>query len=432
MRILIRTLFRCYYQQFVHSLLLLICFASSSAALPDSTENDSKIQPYVSNVFFETDLRQALKDLADEAGIPIIPDKTVQGLITLEFNNEPLENVLNKILSSGGYTFKKYDGYYLVGSPLPENSSFPFLTQTEHYIPGHILAEQIPGLLSDYYHPFVRVNNKTNSVAITASPELISIIKTSIARIDVPPRQISIEAVVTELSDEAKNALGMDWNWLGNAGNEQLGLRTNYNSISNDSSFITRLIRTGVNYKRFNYNVILQLKALATDGKAKIKANPKISTINGKEATIFIGRERYFSIVTGPVNYPYTRLEKIPAGITLKIIPRASCDDEITATIECEVSEVNEIGTSGLPLVTKRNAQTTIRVKSGEIIAIGGLNQEYELRTQKKIPLLGSIPLLGYVFSHTIKEQVSKEIAIFISAHLISESQQKAMESTKN
>jgi len=416
---------------FVYSIFILLPQAILAQSGNQQHPGADQIGPLVSNVFFETDLRQALRDLSNETGVAIIADNTVQGLVTLEFDNAPLEDVLKKMLKSGGYAFRKIEDYYLIGAATPDNPSFPFLTDTEFYSPNYLRADNLYSLLSIYYQPYVKFNDKTNSMAIIAAPEIIEKIKSNLRTLDVPPRQIAIEAIVTELSKEAKTSLGLDWNWLGDSKQKTLGLNTNYNSVLNDSSFIGTLIRTGVNYKTFNYNVILSLKALATQGKAKIKANPKVTTIDFQEATIFIGSERYFSIVTGPVNYPYTRLEKIPVGITLKILPRVSSNDEITTTIECEVSEVTEIGISGLPLVTKRNAKTSIRVKSGEIIAIGGLTQEQDLKTQKKIPLLGSIPIVGYLFSHTIIENVEKEIAIFIAPHLISESDSTAVGHSK-
>jgi len=409
----------------LHSLVVGITIACSitlTQTFAQTASDTTDAGPLVSNVFFETDLRQALKDLSNETGIAIIPDNTVQGLVTLEFENALLEDVLEKILKSGGFAFRKINDYYLIGAPTPDNPTFPFLTETEFYNPNYLQADHLFSLLSTCYHPFIRINDKTNAIAITASPEILDKIKKSISMLDVPPRQISIEAIVTELSKEAKTSLGLDWSWLGESNNKNLGLATNLNSIVNDSSFVGTLIKTGINYKSFNYDLILSLKALADQGKAKIKANPKVTTISSQEATIFIGSERYFSIVTGPVNYPYTRLEQIPVGITLKILPRVSSNNEITAMIECEVSEVSEIGISGLPLVTKRNAKTNIRVKSDEIVAIGGLIQEHDLKTQKKIPLLGHLPLLGYLFSHTRTEKVEKEIAIFIAPHLVTES----------
>ena len=383
------------------------------------TSADEQESVLVSNVFYETDLRQALRDLSEEAGIPILADNSVQGIISLSFDQAPLEEVLNKILSVGGFTFRKIDDYYLVGAPLPENPSFPLLTETEYLYPCYIDVDQIPTLLSSYYQTFVRVYPKNNTVSITAPPQLLAEIKKKIVQMDTAPAQISIEAIVTELSNEAQKSLGLDWGWSGEKNGQRISAATDMNAMINDSSLAGSIIRTGVRFQNYKYDMIYRIKALATEGKATIKANPKVTTINGQEANIFIGNERYFSIVTGPVNYPYTRLEKIPAGITLKINPRISAAGEITAQVECEVSEVSEVGISGLPLVTKRNAKTSIRVKDGELIAIGGLTQEGRMVSQKKIPLLGSIPILGYLFSHTRTERIVRELNIFISPHIL-------------
>ncbi|MBN1466946.1 type II secretion system protein GspD [candidate division KSB1 bacterium] len=375
----------------------------------------------VSNVFFETDLRQALRDISEEAGVAILPDNTVQGIVTLTFDSAPLESVLEKILSVGGYTFRKIDDYYVVGAPIPENPSFHLLTETEYYYPNYIEVDQVPALLSNYFQPFIKIHPKMNVVCITAPTDLLNDIKAQIIEMDKPPQQILIEAIVTELSNEAKRSLGLDWSWLGADPNTQITASSNMNSMINDSSLIGTFIRRGVNFQSYKYDIIYRIKALATEGKADIKANPKVTTMTGQEASIFIGNERYFSIVTGPVNYPYTRLEKIPAGITLKILPKVSSEGEITVLVECEVSEVSEIGVSGLPLVNRRNAKTSIRVKNGEIIAIGGLTMEGTTKNQKKIPFLGSIPVLGYLFSHTKNERIEKELNIFISPHLLTD-----------
>ena len=386
----------------------------------------------VSNVFFESDLRQALKDLSEEAGVPIIPDNTVQGFVTLEFEDAPLEQVLTKMLSGGGFVYKKIDDYYLIGAPVPENPSFPLLTESVFYKPNYLHAEQIVMLLSEYEKRFVRSEMKSNIISITAPLAMISKIRENIENVDIPPKQISIEAIVTELSNDAIKSLGLDWDWFGESGGKTVNVRSNMGSMINDTSVVARIMRNAVSYKSFTYDLILDIKALATSGKARIRANPKITAINGNEATIFIGSERYFSIVTGPVNYPYTRLEQIPAGITLKILPRVSSSNEITAHVDCEVSEVTEIGISGLPLVTKRTASTDIRVKDGEIIAIGGLVQERDVTMQKKVPFLGDIPLLGYAFSHTKHEKVETEIAIFIAPHILLDGENVNREDTQS
>jgi len=99
----------------------------------------------ISNVFYETDLRQAIQDIAAQAEVNIMADNTVQGFVTMEIVDLPLEQALKRILSVGGYTFKKLDGYYLVGAAEPSNPSFSLLSVTESipisYIPAKTAAE---------------------------------------------------------------------------------------------------------------------------------------------------------------------------------------------------------------------------------------------------------------------------------------------------
>jgi type II secretory pathway component GspD/PulD (secretin) len=172
-------------------------------------------------------------------------------------------------------------------------------------------------------------------------------------------------------------------------------------------------------------DLVSLLRALVQDDKATVKANPKVTTTNAQPATIYIAKEQYFSVVTGPVNYPYTRLEKVSVGIKLEITPFISQDDEITVKITPEVSDAVGYGREGLPVVDTRMVSTTVRVKDGQTITIGGLTQENTRMTQNKIPILGHIPILGYLFSHTSYEKVTSDIIIFITPNIEHEPNQK-------
>ncbi|NIM07196.1 MAG: secretin, partial [Armatimonadetes bacterium] len=99
---------------------------------------------------------------------------------------------------------------YLVGAAYPDNPSFPLLSVTERIVPNYVRADRVPVLLSQFYEPFIRVDGNTNVLTVTASPEIIQRIKQDLAKIDVPPRQVMVEAVVTEFSKEARKSLGID------------------------------------------------------------------------------------------------------------------------------------------------------------------------------------------------------------------------------
>ena len=127
-----------------------------------------------------------------------------------------------------------------------------------------------------------------------------------------------------------------------------------------------------------------------------IRANPRIVAQEGQEAKVRVATEQYYQILTGRVGWEYVRLEKIEAPISLTITPRVVVGDgKVTCTIMSEVGDVPGLGPNNLPIITKRTAESTVRIGDGQVIAIGGLLQEIKREIQRKIPLLGDLPLGG-------------------------------------
>ncbi len=387
-------------------------------SLEETTQNE--YQPLISNVFYETDLRQAVADVAAQAGVSIIVDESVQGMITLEVTDLPLEECLRRILSPFGFTFKKLKGYYLVGSAYPDSPSFSLLSVTELIPLNNLRAKDVPGLLSKFYEPFIRVSEEMDVLAVTASPEIIERLKRDLSQIDVPLRQVMIEALVTELSKDARKSLGIDASWLAGKAGKSLSVILPIGDLI-DSSFGIRYTRQNAEAEGWVGEFKGTLKALIQDGKVNIRANPRVATLEGHKATILIAKEQYYVIVTGGAPYYYGQLERIPVGITLQVVPYIAENGEITVDIQPEVSDVVGTGATGLPVVNKRAASTKVRVKDGETIVIGGLIQKNESNVKKKIPLLGDIPILGLLFSRTDKRVDEIETVIFITPHILSE-----------
>jgi type II secretory pathway component GspD/PulD (secretin) len=377
--------------------------------------------PLVTNYFYDTDLREALRDISAQTGINIIPDDTVQGIVTLEVYDMPLEECLSRMLSPLGYTFRRKNGYYIVGAPHPQNPSFPLLTETTLYSPNYVAAEDIARLLSDYYAPYVKINSSTNTVAITASPEMTESVLEDLAMIDVAPRQVMIEAIVTEMTETAARTLGLDWSLGGNDGSSSTFSLRNFPPSQTDTSLFFTFTELNRTMGEFSVTFETALRALEDDGEIDIRANPRLATLNGRPASIFIGREEYYSIVTGPLSYPYTKLELIQVGITLEVTPYVSEDDEITVAIKPEVSDVSGQGASNLPVVSKRSVDTKLRVKNGETITVGGLTLRMENVRFTGVPFLSRIPILGYLFKQETVSVEEREIVVFITPRIMTD-----------
>ena len=395
----------------------------SESALQQTTSQQS---PLISNVFYETDLRQAIQDIAVQGEVTIIADNTVQGFVTMEITDLPLELALKRILSVGGFTFKKHDDYYLVGAADPSNPSFNLLSVTESLPINYLTVDMASSLLSEFYQPFIKPNPEINALVVTGSPEIIESIRNDLMNIDLPARQVMIEASVLEIKESALKSIGIDWSIIGLGGDKSFQGDINLSvGLIDTLSALVSFLRTeqGVITDGTPIDIITKIQALVTDGNAEVRANPRIVTSNAQPATIYIAKEQYFSVVTGPVNYPYTRLEQVSVGIKLDITPYISEKDEITVKIAPEVSDAVGYGREGLPLVDRRMVNTRVRVKDGQTIVIGGLTQENVRQVQNKIPLLGSIPILGYLFSHTKYEKDKTEIMVFVTPQIMQSDQ---------
>lgn len=381
-----------------------------------ATEPPGRQGPLVSNVFLETNVRQALSDVSAQTGVRIVPDPLVQGLVTAEFVDTPLDDALEQILAPLGFVLRKYPDYYLVGAPKEESPAFMRLTETRRYRPENIDAGDVLELLPRFLSSSLKVDQATNVITLTAAPDLLERFEADLALIDQPIPQILIEARVVEMDQEVRRALGIEW------------------SVSDQHGF-TSLTATRVpplarfdpalqlDYLRVtgSSDIRATLRALDSKGVVHVRANPRVATLSGQEATIRIGREAFFSLLQGSAAFPFITLEKIQTGITLRITPLVGASHHITTLLHTEVSDVTGTGVDDLPVISVRTVDTRIRVASGETIAVGGLVLESTTNERQGIPGLGRLPFLGALFSDEARKKEDVEVVVFVTPYVLFE-----------
>lgn len=377
--------------------------------------NDADLS--VTNSFFETDILEVLRDISAQTGVKIVADETVQGSISIELKEAPLEEALRIILSIGNYTFREMpEGYYLVGLCTPDSPSFSRLSVTEYFHPNYLKVKELQSLISEFYQPYLKINEEINTLTITGSPEIVKRLKEDLIKFDQPQCQVMIEALVIELSEEGKKSLGVTWGSMLEGGFSVYPPSTfDYKrSIAGKGSWdLSGTLST---------DLMVRINTLISEGKAKVRANPRVATLEGKQAEIFVGREEYFLINVGGTAQAYYTLQSIATGVVLKITPYVDkTNRQIAVTIAPQVSEVIGKGATNLPVVTRRTASTSLRVNDGQTIAIGGLVQEQSSETISRVPFLGSLPLAGLLFRHKNITTTNKEVVIFITPRLLDE-----------
>ena len=119
------------------------------------------------------------------------------------------------------------------------------------------------------------------------------------------------------------------------------------------------------------------------------------------------------------LGFAYSQLQQIKTGITLKVTPYMSDDGQITMVLNPSVSNVSGMTSAGLPIDIIRDASTTVRVKDGETIAIGGMTYTNEIHTRAKVPILGDLPVLGQLFRYYDESKTKTDVIIMITPHVV-------------
>jgi type II secretory pathway component GspD/PulD (secretin) len=378
--------------------------------------------PIIANIWFEMDLRQVLMDLSQETSIPIVWDSYVEGLVTYEAMDVPLTKVLEDILFTNGYVYLFRDGTYYVGSASVDNPSFHALSETRTIQLANILARDAVQLLPEPFKAYAQASSDLNMVSITAPPVIVGRIIRDLKIIDEPVEQIEIEVLVVEVSTSKMRKLGIDWDF---SSVDWKNIEAS-GSISSpeiaDAVLALDYFRSAMKVGGKVVDLTTSLKALTDAGIAKIRATPRLRTLSGRTAVLETLEEQYFFITQGDQDEywgVYNKLETIQSGIRLEITPYADSMGHITVNVKPQVDDVVGEGAGGLPEISRRKADTTVRVKEGETITIGGLRLQNEKTVQKRVPILGEIPILGAIFGSTQKEVVESELVIFITPHVL-------------
>ena len=187
------------------------------------------------------------------------------------------------------------EGYYLVGAADVNSPTFAILSETAVVKTKYLTAATVSKLLSDFYKPFIKVDETLNTLVVTGSPELIKRIEADIAKIDIPIRQVLLEVLVVELQRMPAGPLGTEWQWEVEkpSGKESSGTLT-FTAASLGSLFaeVSHTHPAGLT------SFLLSLKLIVEQGGAKIHANPRIVTMDGHQADIFLGQEQSYLVLT--------------------------------------------------------------------------------------------------------------------------------------
>lgn len=254
----------------------------------------------------------------------------------------------------------------------------------------------------------VVADDVSNSLLVTATPQVLDEVKTLIAQLDVMPPQVLIEAVVMEVTLDESTDLGLELSFNLPGGQGKIGWGTNTGS--------------GLRYSTLNGDVSAAIQALSQSSQVDILATPKIATANNKQASINIGHQ--FPYLTsskkdenGQTQNFYTYKD---VGIKLEVTPRICESGQIALDVfQTSNSFANDINVEGGKVIAQREAKTSVIVRDGETMVIGGMIKDDITQFTRKVPFLGEIPILGFLFRRQETVKRKTELVVFITPHIV-------------
>jgi general secretion pathway protein D len=292
-------------------------------------------------------------------------------------------------------------------------------------------------------------HEKTNSLIISSAEENLNSIKNIIAKLDIRRAQVLVEAIVVDLSEKAAKSLGVDTIYTGGdddsipigvtrfsgTGPDLLsiaGASDDDTNVTLTTTAISSLLNTQGLVAGFGdmtageNNFVGIINAIASDTDSNILSTPSILAMDNEPARLFIGQE--IPITTGESlgtnnSNPFRTTSRQEVGIELEITPQIDEGTSVILNIKQGVSGIAGVAQSGTDLITnKREIETTVLVDNNQIIVLGGLIDEDVQEVVSKVPILGSIPLLGKLFQSSSKTTSKKNLMVFLKPTILIDS----------
>ena len=324
-------------------------------------------------------------------------------------------------------------------------------------------ASDISSILSSISSSFITDNDgkktvisyheQTNSLIVSSAEANLATIKNIVSKLDIRRAQVLVEAIIVELSETAAKSLGVETLYngsdkdsvpigvtrFGGAGPDLLsivGAASNDQDVNLNNTAISSLLNTQGLVTGFGDlsdggdKFIGIINAISQDSNSNILSTPSILAMDNETANLVIGQEIPIttgeSLGTSNAN-PFRTTSRQEVGIKLEVTPQINEGSSVILNIKQEVSGVAGVITSGIDLITnKRVIETTVLVDNGQIIVLGGLIDEDTQESISKVPLLGSIPLIGKLFQSSSSTVVQKNLMVFLRPSIILDSDESS------
>ncbi|MFK0313128.1 type IV pilus secretin PilQ [Pseudomonas sp. NPDC090233] len=384
--------------------------------------------------FQDVEVRSVLQVLADYAGINLVASDTVQGNVTLRLQDVPWDQALELVLRSKGLA-RREEGNVLLVAPaaeLAEQSLGAWLGQELdaqaqplrrellpiHHAEASELAELLLATLADdgilTGRGSLSVDTRTNTLVAHQPEDRLVALRQLVAQLDVPVRQVAIEARIVEANVDYEKSLGVRWGrgLYGEA--PQLG-----KDVFIDLGVERAGSSIGLGVLRGGVLLDLELSAMEKTGNGEIISQPKVVTADKETARILKGTEVPYQETTrsGATSVAFRE-----ASLSLEVTPQITPDGKVIMTVKVTKDEPDFVNAlNDVPPIRKNEVNAKVRVADGETIVIGGVYSTTQNNVVDKVPFFGDLPYVGRLFRRDALQEKKSELLVFLTPRIMSD-----------
>ncbi len=401
--------------------------------------------------FQDIDVRSVLQLIADFTDLNLVASDTVQGNITLRLQNVPWDQALDLVLKTKGLDKRKVGNVLLVApadeiaarerQELEAQKQIAELAPLRreliqvNYAKASDIAKLFQSVTGTSSGPgaqpaagtdnrgSITVDDRTNAIIAYQTQDRLDELRRIVSQLDIPVRQVMIEARIVEASVDYTKELGVQWGGsLSNRGNFNITGGTGGTSSAN--TFVDLGVSTasptsgiGIGFVTDNTTLDLQLNAMEKTGNGEVVSQPKVVTSDKETAKILKGSEIPYQEASSS---GATSVSFKEAALSLEVTPQITPDNRIIMQVKVNKDEPDyQNALLGVPPIKKNEVNAKVLVNDGETIVIGGVFSNTQTKTTSKVPFLGDVPVVGRLFKNDYVTDTKNELLVFLTPRIM-------------
>jgi type IV pilus assembly protein PilQ len=396
--------------------------------------------------FQDIDVRSVLQLIADFTSLNLVASDTVQGGITLRLQNVPWDQALDLVLKTKGLDKRKIGNVLLVAPAdeiaARERQEMESLKQIAELAPlrrellqvNYAKAADIAKLFQSVTSAeaktdergSITVDDRTNNIIAYQTQDRLDELRRIVSQLDIPVRQVMIEARIVEATVGYDKALGVRWGGSSTNGNFTANGGTATSSTTTGQSTSAPYVDLGasgatsgigISFLTDNTTLDLELSAMEKTGNGEIVSQPKVVTSDKETAKILKGTEIPYqeSSSSGATSVSFKE-----ASLSLEVTPQITPDNRIIMEVKVTKDEPDYLNmVNGVPPIKKNEVNAKVLVSDGETIVIGGVFSNTQSKTVDKVPFLGDVPYLGRLFRRDVVSEDKTELLVFLTPRIM-------------